>query len=167
MTMPKPMCSGRLRQLLTIGAVLISCLSGFAYKFKVAVVIGVSMQPTLQSGDLLVVDRRAYDRSQPRRGDIVLARYRDGWIIKRVVGLPGEEVELKRGTLFINGARTRENHPIEPGLLSIAKGKLFDEDFATLGDNRAVPPVLAVHPILSKNEIVGKVIFSGSLLRHG
>jgi signal peptidase I len=122
------------------------------------------MLPTLRTGDVVLVDRLAYVDSQPRRGDVVVARYHKKFVVKRIVGLPGEEVEVKKGELFVDGAVEKESHPIDQGSLNIAKGKILDGYFATLGNNRAVPTVLAIHPILLKPEIVGKVIFSETFL---
>jgi signal peptidase I len=154
--------SKRLYLLLFVGAALIFVFTVISREFKLAVVVGDSMLPTLKSGDVLIVDRRAYDQADPSRGDIVVARYGKDWVVKRVVGLPGEEVEVKKGTLFIDGTPRPEEHAVVEGPLDVTKGRLLDGDFATLGDNRAVPAVLAIHPILSKREILGKVIFSAS-----
>jgi hypothetical protein len=79
-------------------------------------------------------------------------------LTRRIVGLPREEVEVRHGVVYVNGMSQHENHPIQPGLLDVGKGKLFDDDFATLGDNRAVPTATAVHPIVSPAEIRGKVV---------
>jgi signal peptidase I len=128
--------------------------------FQFTIVVGDSMLPTLAPGDLLLVDKRAYQNQEPCRDDIVVARYAENLIVKRIVGLPGEELEVRKGTLFINGTAHNENHSVMAGSLDIAKGKLFSGDFATLGDNRAIPAVLAVHPIISKPDILGKVVFS-------
>jgi signal peptidase I len=154
----------RLCWLLGIGTALIVGLTALCKEFKLAVVVGDSMLPTLKPGDLMIVDRRAYEQSQPERGDIVVARYGKDWVVKRIVGLPGEEVEVKKGELFVDGTRLAENHPLQPGPLDVAKGRLLDGDFATLGDNRAVPTILAIHPIVSRSEMLGKVIFARSWL---
>ena len=130
----------------------------FRSHYRFTIVSGDSMAPTLNAGEVLVVDRRAYNRTEPARGDIIVMRYLNGFIVKRIVGLPGEEVELRCGTLYINGRPIKENHQIEPGNLSVEKGKLFGGDFATLGDNRAVPSVLAIHPIATKADLIGKVV---------
>jgi len=60
--------------------------------------------------------------------------------------------------LYINGTAEVETHSVMPGLLDVARGKLWTGDYATLGDNRSVPAAVAVHPVLSKSDIVGKVI---------
>ena len=116
------------------------------------------MLPTLKPGDVLLVDKRAYKQVEPERGDIVVARHAGDLIVKRVVGLPGEEVEVKQGRLYVNGERVKENHAICPGYLYVGKGKTLPEDFATLGDNRTIPPTAAVHPIITKADILGKVV---------
>jgi len=134
----------------------LGCL--FQSRYQITVVSGESMLPTLKSGDLLLVDKRAYKRVEPDRGDIVVARRSGGLIVKRVVGLPGEEVKVKKGRLYINGGRMNEYHAIYPGYLDVGKGTLFPGDFATLGDNRAVPPLTAIHPIVTKADILGKVV---------
>lgn len=144
--------------LVAIGTALILLGSLFHSTYRLVFVSGESMLPTLQSGNLLLVDKRAYDQVEPDRGDIVVARNAGDLIVKRVVGHSGEEVEVKHGRLYVNGARARENHAIYPGLLCVGPGKLLPGDFATLGDNRAVSPVTAVHPIITEADILGKVV---------
>jgi signal peptidase I len=150
----------RHRWLAAAGVALISVLLVLHARFRLTIVVGDSMLPTLKSGDVLLLDRRAYQSSEPQRGDIVVARYAAKLIVKRIVGLPGEELEVKTGTLYVNGKPQSEDYRSDEGILDVAKGKLFDGDFATLGDNRGIPSALAVHPILSKREILGKVVFS-------
>ena len=113
------------------------------------------------NGDLLLISRGHYSQAEPRRGDIVLARLDDELVVKRVVGLPGEEVEVKGAALYINGALIPERYTLTNSVqFDIAKGKLFPDRFATLGDNRGIPPIQSFHPIISKEQIVGKVILS-------
>src|SRR5262249_20845519 len=84
-------------------------------QFRLAVVLGDSMWPGLRTGDLLLARKTAYCNHDPGRGDIVLA-FRDGeLIVKRVVGLPGEEIRLDGGRLYVNGSPLRENYPVQPG----------------------------------------------------
>jgi signal peptidase I len=125
---------------------------------QLTLVVGNSMRPTLAPGNLLLVDKWAYKKSDPHRGDIVVVRYAKELIVKRIVGLAGEEVEVKHGILYINGAPCPETYITGPGSLGIAKGRLLEERFASLGDNRAVSPALAIHPIVSKSDIIGKVV---------
>ncbi len=133
--------------------------------FRLAMVMGESMLPGLLTGDLLLVDKRAYHHSEPRRGDIVLAYYGSELIVKRVVGLPGEEVALNHGYLFINHKALREPYPIQPGLLEIKPGLLFPGRYALLGDNRDLGVYQSVHAIATKDRILGKVVWTLHL-RH-
>jgi signal peptidase I len=107
-----------------------------------------------------MVDKRAYTLGGPARGDIVVAHYSGGLVVKRVVGLPGESVGIRKGRLFVNGVHMKEQHLIDPGYLDVGEGRLFPGDFATLGDNRAVAPAYAVNPIVNRSDILGKVVSS-------
>ena len=158
-TWKRPQWSQRHWRLALGGSFLFLLLVLRSY-FQLVIVKGESMQPTFRTGDLLVVWKRAYRTAEPHRADIVVSRYRNDLIVKRVVGLPGEEVEVQSGSLLINGLPNIEDHGIEPGELRIEKGKLFDGKFALLGDNRALPFSELIHAVVSKDDIIGKVIFS-------
>lgn len=70
-----------------------------------------SMAPTLHVGDEILVQDNAYIQESPKRGDLVLVDspiIAGQFLVKRVVGLPGEEFELRHGTLYINGRRILE-----------------------------------------------------------
>jgi signal peptidase I len=150
----------RNKRLLILGATVIGLLLLVQSQFRLALVIGQSMRPGLHTGNLLLVNKRAYQYTPPRRGDIVLARYHGELIVKRVVGLPGEAVELKRGHLYVNGQPIAERHPIEPGPVDIASGRLFQGRFALLGDNRSLAAYQLVHAVVDKDQIIGKVVLS-------
>jgi signal peptidase I len=131
--------------------------------YQLAMVFGNSMRPGFQTGDLLLVSKTAYTTADPDRGDIVVARYANDLIVKRVVGLPGEEVALQHGHLYIDGYAVPERHAIEPGSLDISPGILFTGKYALLGDNRSMSIYQSVHAIVTKEQLVGKVVWSLSL----
>jgi signal peptidase I len=105
------------------------------------VVAGDSMRPTLRPGDHLLVDRFTLRLRPPRRGELVVAlpRLRPGlWIVKRVVGLPGESVALRGDLVEINGRPLAE--PYLAGgtsLIGHFSWQLGPAEFLLLGDNRA------------------------------
>ena len=135
-------------------------------RFQVMIVAGESMQPTIVSGDLLILDKWAYRHAAPRREDLVVARCRQEFIVKRVVALPGEQAEVKTGTLYINGISLQETHIIAGSTLDISEGRLLPGSFALLGDNRSYPVAVNVHAIVSRDKIIGKVLFVLRLGRH-
>ena len=149
----------RLNRIILVVLVL-AALVAVRVHFRFAVVIGTSMLPRFQTGDFLLVDQHAYRSSAPQRGDVVLARYGKELIVKRVVAVPGEEVALRRGRLYINGAPFPEKHPIRPGALNISPGRLFPGKFALLGDNREAGMYEGVHAVISQREILGRVVWS-------
>lgn len=96
------------------------------------------MEPALRDGDLALVAKR---RRPPARGRIVVIEAADSaFRVKRVVGLPGERVELIDGLLFINGARFPEPYlgglPANAGL-GCASWTLGADEYFVMGDNRA------------------------------
>jgi signal peptidase I len=125
-------------------------------QFCFVIVEGESMAPTLRNGDLLLV-RRAV-KSEPKRGDIILGRLGRELVVKRVVGLPGEEVEVLHGSLFIDRKPMPEPY-VHPGALSVVRGKLRANHFAVMGDNRTLAATVAMQGVVSKQAIMGRVVF--------
>lgn len=146
--------------LLIFASVLIGLVFLFRTHFSLYLAKGESMHPGLRSGDLVLVDKLAYRAENPERGDIVVARDRDGLIVKRVVGLPGEEVELRLGELLVNRLPLAEDYAVEPGRLSLGRGRLLEDRYALLGDNRSVSGLVFIHAIATKDQILGKVMHS-------
>jgi signal peptidase I len=99
---------------------------------------GFSMNPTLQNGEYILVNRLAYKTGHPERGDIIVFSYPadEGQdLIKRVIGLPGETVKINNGMVTINGQELDEPYiaqdPLYYGEWTVPDGYLF-----VLGDNR-------------------------------
>lgn len=157
--MKHPPLPRRLALLLICGCGLICLLLALRVRFVLSVMQGESMEPSLHPGDVLLVDKRAYGNVSPSRGDIVITRYQNRLIVKRVVGLPGEEIEVKNGSLYINGSLLAEPHETRTGSLDVGRGTLLLGSFAILGDNRADTLSLAFNPVLQTNQIVGKVVY--------
>ena len=106
-------------------------------------VSGSSMEPTLQDGDSLVVDKVSYRFSDPSRYDIVIFPYQYGnnqYFIKRVIGLPGETVRIdENGNIYINGSKLSEGYGAEvisdPGR-AFEGVTLGEDEYFVMGDNR-------------------------------
>lgn len=103
---------------------------------------GDSMYPALSDGDNLIVDKISYRFADPKRFDVVVFPFRyqeDTFYIKRVIGLPGETVQISEGKIYINGKVLEESYGYEeirnPGLASEAI-TLGENEYFVLGDNR-------------------------------
>jgi signal peptidase I len=103
-----------------------------------------AMIPTLQVNDRFLVDKQTYQTQAPRRGDIVLFNptkklqaegYKDVFI-KRVIGLPGETVEVKSGKVYINRQVLIENYIAQPPEYVLSPVKIPANNYFVLGDNR-------------------------------
>jgi len=142
-------------------AIIALILAGLRTQFRLIVVKGDSMVPTLHSGDLLVVSTRAYVEATPERGDLVIVRHQGELMVKRVVGLPGEVVDTRNGHVFVDDRPLAEKgYDTLPGRLEIRPGRVIDDSYAVLGDNRSLPPAVLVHAVVPKSGIVGRVIGS-------
>lgn len=105
---------------------------------------GSSMEPSLHHGQRLLVDKLTYRFAEPKRGDVVVFRYpadRRRRFIKRIVGLPGDEISIRNGYLYINGQRAHEpfiNGPTYGPYSSPVFGPVVvpEESYFVLGDNR-------------------------------
>lgn len=103
---------------------------------------GHSMEPTLSDGDNLIVDKISYRFREPERYEIVVFPYRyeeNVYYIKRIIGLPGETVQVVDGYVYINGEMLDEHYGAEvmenPGIAA-EPITLGEDEYFVLGDNR-------------------------------
>ncbi len=98
---------------------------------------GSSMEPTLHDGEFVIINRIIYKLHPPQRGDVIVFM-RDGRrdYIKRVLGLPGETIEIRQGQVFINGQLVPEPYIKEAGLYSMPPRTMGPDEYFVLGDNR-------------------------------
>jgi signal peptidase I len=126
-------------------------------------VVGRSMEPTLQNDQFLVVSKLAYRLHQPQRGDIIVFRDpRDETrkLIKRIIGLPGDVVEIDNGTVIVNGHPLDEPYIESPGRYSEAPQTIPEGQYFVLGDNRNNSSDSHAWGTLPKDLIVGKAWLS-------
>lgn len=101
------------------------------------VVDGSSMLPTLENGQRLLVDELSYRVLQPQRGDIIVFNQDSNRrLIKRVIGLPGDVVEVRGGKAYVNSAVLNEDFLSEPARDEYGPVVVPDDQYFVLGDNR-------------------------------
>lgn len=125
-----------------------------------------SMEKTIMTGDRFFGNRLAYLFDDPERCDIVVFKYPDDesqLFVKRVIGLPGETVEIKDGKVYINGSETPLDDSFTPETPTGDYGPYVvpDGSYFMLGDNRnhSGDSRFWKQPYVEKEKIVGKAIF--------
>ena len=100
---------------------------------------GYSMEPNFHDGQFLFVNKLVYMFGKPERGDVIVfvpptSASRD--YIKRVIGLPGDKVEIINGTVYINDQVLNEVYPLNPATYSMPPLIVPPDEYFVLGDNR-------------------------------
>ncbi len=133
-----------------------------------SIVYGSSMEPTFEEGQYLVLNRINYLIGQPQRGDIVVfnvpgARPDESSLIKRVIGLPGEVVEIIDTVFYIDGIPLDEPYIREPCNIyrcsNASRWELGEDEYFLLGDNRNVSNDSRGFGAVPRNNIIGEAMF--------
>ncbi len=122
------------------------CLLAFVYVWyfgQRVSTVGDSMNPVLQNGDVVLVNRIVYNATSPKRGDIIVFKPKGNenshYYIKRIVGLPGETVEIMENNIYIDGEKLEEDYETsnidDVGIVS-EEMHLASDEFFVLGDDR-------------------------------
>lgn len=121
---------------------------------------GFSMNPTLQNGEYVLVNRLSYKLDIPQRGDIIVFSFpldQEQDLIKRVIGLPGETVSVRQNNVLINGIPLEEPYiaqaPLYSGEWTVPEGQLF-----VLGDNRNDSKDSHQWGVLPMDNVIGKAL---------
>ncbi len=138
------------------------------YVISIEEIIGESMEPALQDGDLVITDNKLYKLTGINRFDIIvfdIPRNDEEFLyVKRVIGLPGETVEIKGGVLYINGEELEVDEDMAElnGLTyGFESGVIPEGSYFVLGDNRPVS-LDSRYPevgFVSEDIILGHVFF--------
>jgi signal peptidase I len=123
---------------------------------------GPSMLPNYREHSINIVNRLAYLRQEPQRGDVVAIRFsgKSIMLMKRVVGLPGETVEFVNGRLLINGRFVDEPYVKSSCSWEFRppSWQLGDDEYYVVGDNRSMPYEDHKQGSAKRERIVGKVM---------
>ena len=132
-----------LSYVLWMAAVVLICLLFIRYVAVRSVVEGNSMNPTLNDGDNLIVEKVSYYFHQPERFDVIVFKVKhepNTFFVKRIIGLPGETVQIIDGYVYINGTKLEEdvygNDVIRNAYTAANPVTLKEDEFFVMGDNR-------------------------------
>lgn len=157
---PRSRAKSALRELVeTILFTLLIYVLVRTFLFENYRVVGHSMEPTLQDDQFLVVSKLGYRLHEPQRGDIIVfrdPRSNDRKLIKRVIGLPGETVQVHGGQVSVDDQVLDEPYITEPGHYNQPPSLIPDDHFYVLGDNRDNSSDSHSWGTMSREEIVGK-----------
>lgn len=125
---------------------------------------GDSMNDTLENKDIMILNKVSYHFQEIKRFDIVVVDIESEKIIKRVIGLPGENIEYIDNTLYVNGKRIEENFSHKEtddfSIEELGVKKVPEDSYLVLGDNRSNSLDSRTIGFIPKNNIIGKTSFT-------
>jgi signal peptidase I len=140
-------------RLLILFTVFIS-IFGFGYKFFV--VVGDSMNPSNDSLDIVLVNKLSYDFEPPKRGDVIVFYdfVDNDFLIKRVIGVPGDSIEIVNGWIYRNGELYVDSFSDVNVTNGISINPIFlgEKEYWVIGDNRGE----SWYGIIDEEQIVGQ-----------
>lgn len=144
-----------------VETILLTLVIFFIIRFAVEnyKIEGYSMLPNFQDGQFLLVNKISYMVGHPQRGDVIVFHFPLNTTknyIKRVVGLPGERIQINQGHVFVNGGLIDERYPLNHAEYDWGPETVAADEYFVLGDNR--PESSDSHywgPVPAK-DIVGK-----------
>ncbi|MFW5647453.1 MAG: signal peptidase I [Candidatus Alkaliphilus sp. MAG34] len=126
---------------------------------KPTIVKNFSMSPTLEENDFLIINRFLYKRGEPKRGDIVVFRSnlrtetgKQKLLIKRIIAIPGDKIEITEGEIYINGSKLEENYVADEYTMGDIDLTVPENEIFVMGDNRG-------NSLDSRDGILGLVDF--------
>lgn len=142
-------------------AVVLALIIKF-FLFEFVLVDGDSMFPTLHDGDRLIVNKLEYRIGDPEFQDIIILNYNSQLeFVKRIIGMPGDTIEIKDSIVYVNGKPLQEDYIDSEPILDFAKVTVPEGSYFVLGDHRNNSKDSRYEDVgfVKKDEIVGKVVY--------
>ncbi len=128
-----------LREILITAVLAVVVFITIQATIQTFVVVGSSMEPSFWNGQRLIVSKAAYAFHQPEMGDVIVFQPPNGQhedYIKRIIGLPGDTIEIKGGAVYVNGAKLSEPYIKDAPNYTLPHQKVLENSYFVLGDNR-------------------------------
>jgi len=153
-----------LKWVVDIILVVVFALFIINYYGESAVVSGNSMNPIVENEEMVLLDQLSYELKEPKRFDVIAYVSRSGDVsIKRIIGLPGETVQIIDNTIYIDGEEIEDKYfegKFESGYVDEAI-VIGDNEYFVMGDNRNVSEDSRFEYVgnISREDILGKIWF--------
>ena len=131
----------------------------FSFKYKLALCVGESMGPTFKNPELLLINKRAYVSDPPKRFDIVAIfdPVTNEKLIKRIIGLPNEKIEIINGEFYINGTYLEypfSSERVAGAYYSTGPSFLSSHSYFYIGDARETSCL----GVIVEKQLIGRVV---------
>ena len=127
------------------------------------VVVGSSMEPSFEDGQRLLVNKAVHRFRDPQMGEVIVFHPPTGKqvdFIKRIIALPGDEIEIREGTVYVNDLALDEPYINSPPSYNLAEEEIPDGEYFVLGDNRNNSNDSHSWGTVPRENIIGKVWLS-------
>ncbi|MDD5606463.1 MAG: signal peptidase I [Candidatus Pacebacteria bacterium] len=135
------------------------------FVFQPFIVRGESMQPNFHNNDYIIVDQLSYRLREPERGEIIIFYLEDNSsqrFIKRIIGLPGEEVQIKNNQVIVSEDIVLQEPYIPASFETISDKTIYlkENEYFVLGDNRPASYDSRRFGVVSKENIIGRALIN-------
>ncbi len=138
------------------------------FLFTTYSVDGLSMDPTFEEGDRVIVNKFIYDIADVERDDIVVFdSHNDAAYVKRIIGVPGDNVEMRDRVVYVNGEPIEEDYVVHQGetymdnftleSLGVEEETIPEGQYLVLGDNRPISRDSRDFGLITEEDIIGEV----------
>jgi len=145
--------------------VLLALVVFFALRFTIdtVIVIGISMEPSFHTGQRILISKVTYRMHEPERGDVIVFSPVNGEekdLIKRIIALPNDTVEVKDNAVYVNGKRLKEPYIKNTPRYHLDELKVPVDSYFVLGDNRNQSNDSHNGWVVPRQNIIGKAWLS-------